>query len=111
MGDYNKYISETETFKENKILASKYYNEGLEMANKLPIYNPIKFGLILNMTVFYYEIINDKKKAIQMAESAVEKFKMESKGLDKDDDDSKDVFSIFNLIEENLGMWKIEDED
>ena len=38
MGDYNKYISETETFKDNKSIASKYYNESLKMANKLPIF-------------------------------------------------------------------------
>ena len=43
MGDYNNYISETETFKDNKNIASKYYNEILKMANNFPIYNPVKF--------------------------------------------------------------------
>ena len=110
MGDYNNYISETETFKDNKNIASKYYNESLKMANNLPIYNPVKLGLILNMTVFYYDIINDKKKAIEMAKSTIEKFKKESQGLEEDAEETKDAFSLFNLIEENLAMWKVDDE-
>jgi len=28
----------SETFKDNKSIASKYYNESLKMANKLPIF-------------------------------------------------------------------------
>ena len=110
MGDYNNYISETETFKDNKNIASKYYNESLKMANNLPIYNPVKLGLILNMTVFYYDIINDKKKAIEMAESTIEKFKKESQVLEEDAEETKGAFSLFNLIEENLAMWKVDDE-
>ena len=106
MGDYNKYISETETFKDNKSIASKYYNESLKMTNKLPIYTSIKLRLILNMTVFYYEIINDKKKAMEMAESTIEKFKKESQGLDKDAQETKDSFDMINIMKENLEMWK-----
>ena len=96
----------SETFKDNKSIASKYYNESLKMANKLPIYTSIKLRLILNMTVFYYEIINDKKKAMEMAESTIEKFKKESQGLDKDAQETKDSFDMINIMKENLEMWK-----
>lgn len=58
------------------------------------------------MTVFYYEIIKDKKKAMEMAESTIEKFKKESQGLDKDAQETKDSFDMINIMKENLEMWK-----
>ena len=81
-GDYYKYISESDNYR-NKYSkeASKYYNESLKIANNLPIYNPKKLGLILNMTVFYYDLTGETKKAIDLAKSTIQKFDKEAKNL------------------------------
>ena len=106
-GDYYKYISETDNYR-NKYSKEtcKYYNESLQFANNLPIYNSRKLGLILNMTVFYYEITGETKKAIELAKSTIQKFDKEAKNLDEEDDDVKYAMSIYNLMKENLDMWE-----
>ena len=106
-GDYYKYISETDNYRNQYSKeAYKYYNESLKIANNLPIYNPKKLGLILNMTVFYYEITGETKKAIELAKSTIQKFDKEAKNLNEEDDDVKDAMSIYNLMKENLDMWE-----
>ena len=109
MGDYNRFICESESFKSKCINeADKYYKEAFKISNKLPIYNPVKLGLILNTTVFYYDTLENKKKAIELAESAVKKFNDEARKLNKDEDEVKDAMDIYNLMKENLDMWKAE---
>ena len=109
MGDYNRYFSEVETFKSKCINeADKYYNESLKFSSKLPIYNPVKLELILNLTIFYYEQLEDEKKAIDLAKSTIKKFDIEAKNLNKDDDNLKDSFDFYNLIKENLEAWENE---
>ena len=109
MGDYNRYLSEIETFKSKCINeADKYYNESLKFSSKLPIYNPVKLELILNLTIFYYEQLEDEKKAIDLAKSTIKKFDIEAKNLNKDDDNLKDSFYFYNLIKENLEAWENE---
>ena len=109
MGDYNRYLSEIETFKSKCINeADKYYNESLKFSSKLPIYNPVKLELILNLTIFYYEQLEDEKKAIDLAKSTIKKFDIEAKNINKDDDNLKDSFDFYKLIKENLEAWENE---
>jgi hypothetical protein len=37
----------------------------------LPPCNPIKLGLALNFSVFYYEVMKDHKKACQLADESL----------------------------------------
>ena len=46
---------------ENKERARKMYEEA--NSTVLPACNPIKLGIVLNLAVFYYEIMRDYKKA------------------------------------------------
>ncbi len=78
--DYNKYLAEAEIFKEKTTNeAKKNYDEGLKISQNLPIYNSVRLGLLLNFSVFIYEVINDHKKAIEIAKSTIEKFNKEKK--------------------------------
>ena len=109
MGDYNRYLSEIEAFKSKCInKADKYYTESLKSSSKLPIYNPVKLGTILNLTIFYYESLEDKKKAIDLAKSTIKKFDLEAKNFNRDNEDFKDIFSIYDIMKENLEMWEKE---
>ena len=47
------------------------YEEASKIANvELPPTHPIRLGLALNFSVFYYEIINSPDKACQLAKQA-----------------------------------------
>ncbi|KAJ0054896.1 hypothetical protein NL108_007101, partial [Boleophthalmus pectinirostris] len=43
------------------------YNKALEISQNMPTTHPIRLGLALNFSVFYYEIANDQKKACELA--------------------------------------------
>lgn len=85
--------------------ALKAYDEANVIA--LPPCNPIKLGLALNFSVFYYEVMKDQKKACELAEQALQQ------ALDKIDeiseDDFRDAKSIIELLKENLTLWKEEE--
>ena len=68
VGDYYRYIAETaqdQKLEQVKSEALKAYTEanGIE----LPPCNPIKLGLALNFSVFYYEILSSPDRACHLA--------------------------------------------
>ena len=108
-GDFHRYLCEIDKFKSKYINeADKYYNESLKFASKLPIYNSDKLGAILNSTNFCYHFLNEKKKAIDLAKSTIKKFDLEAKNFNRDNEDFKDIFSIYDIMKENLEMWEKE---
>ncbi len=46
------------------------YERAQEAANKLAPTNPIRLGLALNFSVFFYEIMGKQQKACELAKSA-----------------------------------------
>ena len=105
--DYNKYLAESEIHKEiTSDEALKYYNECLKISEKMSFGKAVKLGFLLNMSVFFYEVKNEHKKAIEIAQFALNNFNKIRNKLDEDDDEVKHSISIVNLIEENLEMWK-----
>ena len=91
-GDYNRYIAE--------------YAEG-DLKKQV---SDDALKAYLNFSVFYYEVINDHKKAIEIAKAAVEKADKELPNIDEDADENRDTVSIYNLLKENLDMWVSEEE-
>ncbi len=73
-GDYYRYIGEYTKGEGNQKVAEKAlaaYNDATDQANKdLKTTNPIRLGLALNFSVFYYEIMNQPSKACEMAKQA-----------------------------------------
>ena len=76
----------------------------------MPKLSHISLGLALNFSVFYYEIINDHKKAIEMAKTAIEKAEKEILNIDEDCDENKDYVDVYNYFKENLDIWVSEEE-
>lgn len=64
-GDYYRYKAEIENSDEVKEKAEEAYKKAHE--EDLPPTHPIKLGLALNFSVFYYEIMNKSDKACEMA--------------------------------------------
>lgn len=106
--DYYRYIAENmEGDSKTKYGDSslKSYSEASEAAKELAITNPIRLGLALNYSVFYYEVLSNQEKACSIAKETLDEATKALQGIDEDDDEYKDSFSIINLLQENLNMW------
>lgn len=65
-------------------------------------------GVVLNLSVLYYEIVNDTKKAIEVCEKG---FNEASNLLnDINTEEYKDTTTILQLMYDNLTSWKSEEE-
>ena len=110
-GDYYRYVAESaqgDKLNEVKQGALEYYTQASDISNKdLGACNPIRLGLALNFSVFYYEVMNDHKKACELGETALQS------ALDKidecDEETFRDAKSIIELLKENLSLWKEEE--
>ena len=113
-GDYYRYIAENvdgDTKKKYSDLGLSSYNAALDASNSIDYKNPIKLGLALNLSVFYYEVVGDREQACKLAQETLDKSKEALNGADEDDDEVKDAMSIVNLLQENLSMWNSEADE
>ena len=73
-GDYHRYLAEFAMSDQRKTSADKSleaYQSATEIAaTELAPTHPIRLGLALNFSVFYYEILNSPDKACQMAKTS-----------------------------------------
>lgn len=111
-GDYFRYIAEYTSSEKNKEIANNSrnsYQEANDLAENLACTNPIKLGLALNFSVFYYEVMNDPKTACKIANDA---FDVAVHQLEKIEDEVyKDSTTILQLLKENIDMWKTDLQD
>jgi 14-3-3 protein epsilon len=106
-GDYHRYLAEFATGNsrkdaaENSLLA---YKAASDIANtELPPTHPIRLGLALNFSVFYYEILNSPDRACQLAKQAFDDAIAELDTLSEDS--YKDSTLIMQLLRDNLTLW------
>jgi 14-3-3 protein epsilon len=111
-GDYNRYGAEItdgadrEKYQDRSRIA---YEKASEYAKELPSTNPIRLGLALNFSVFYYEICEMKEKASAVAKEA---FDTAIDHLDTlGDDEYKDSTLIMQLLKDNLTLWSNSEHD
>ncbi|KAF9923689.1 14-3-3 protein [Linnemannia zychae] len=109
-GDYHRYVAEFATFERRKEAADKSmeaYKKASEIAlTALPPTNPIRLGLVLNFSVFYYEIMNVPDQACQVAKAAFDDAIAELDSLDEEN--YKDSTLILQLLRDNLTLWNSE---
>lgn len=111
-GDYYRYLVEVTTGDDRKELATKSreaYETATETAKSLATTHPIKLGLALNFSVFHYEIMNDGKKACELAKKAFDDAIAELDSLKEDS--YKDSTLIMQLLRDNLTLWTSENEN
>ena len=80
--------------------SSTAYKAALEECEKLPTTHPIRLGLALNFSVFYYEIMNAPDKACELAKKAFDNAIAELDSLQEDS--YKDSTLIMQLLRDNL---------
>uniref|UniRef100_F1LAU0 14-3-3-like protein n=1 Tax=Ascaris suum TaxID=6253 RepID=F1LAU0_ASCSU len=70
-GDYYRYLAEVASGDDRNVVVEKSqqsYQEAFDIAkDKMQPTHPIRLGLALNFSVFYYEILNAPDKACQLA--------------------------------------------
>lgn len=106
-GDYYRYMAEAE---DSEIVgkSKEAYSSALELSNSLPVNNPVRLGLALNFSVFYYEVVKETEKACELAKSAFDEALPVLEDLDERA--YKEATSILGLIKDNLTIWTSEQE-
>jgi len=106
-GDYYRYMAEFTPGQARQgfiDLGLKAYEEASRIAAEaLPPTHPIRLGLALNFSVFYYEIFNEPEKACELAKKAFDDAIAELDNLTEDS--YKDSTVIMQLLRDNLTLW------
>nr|XP_027096532.1 14-3-3-like protein GF14 iota [Coffea arabica] len=106
-GDYFRYLAEFKTDQDRKEAAEqslKGYEAASATANtELPSTHPIRLGLALNFSVFYYEIMNSPERACHLAKQAFDEAISELDTLSEES--YKDSTLIMQLLRDNLTLW------
>ncbi|KAJ8288510.1 hypothetical protein COCON_G00011690 [Conger conger] len=111
-GDYFRYLAEVavEEEKEKSIASSQEaYQQAFEISKcDMQPTHPIRLGLALNFSVFYYEILNSPEKACQLAKQAFDDAIAELDTLNEDS--YKDSTLIMQLLRDNLTLWTADNQ-
>ncbi|XP_073298707.1 14-3-3 protein 9-like [Primulina huaijiensis] len=106
-GDYYRYLAEFKTGNDRKAVADeslKAYETATTTAEAdLPPTHPIRLGLALNFSVFYYEIMNSPERACHLAKQAFDEAISELDTLNEES--YKDSTLIMQLLRDNLTLW------
>jgi 14-3-3 protein epsilon len=106
-GDYYRYLAEFATGNdrkdaaENSLIAYKAASD--ISASELVPTHPIRLGLALNFSVFYYEILNSPERACRLAKAAFDDAIAELDTLNEES--YKDSTLIMQLLRDNLTLW------
>jgi len=107
MGDYHRYLAEFATGDKRHTSADKSleaYKAASDVAMaELPPTHPIRLGLALNFSVFYYEILNSPDRACHLAKQAFDDAIAELDTLSEES--YKDSTLIMQLLRDNLTLW------
>ena len=106
-GDYYRYMAEYKEGDSLKMVcknASECYSKAWDIAeHSLASTDPIRLGLVLNYSVYHYEIMNEPDKACELAKKS---FEIAKNDIDSIKEDSyKDSMLILQLLRDNLSLW------
>lgn len=111
-GDYYRYLSEVaagDVKKDTVESSQKAYQEAFDISKKdMQPTHPIRLGLALNFSVFYYEILNSPEQACTLAKQAFDEAIAELDTLNEDS--YKDSTLIMQLLRDNLTLWTSENQ-
>ncbi|KAL0921514.1 hypothetical protein M5K25_008593 [Dendrobium thyrsiflorum] len=106
-GDYYRYLAEFKSGNDRKEAAEqslKAYQAASSTAEAdLSPTHPIRLGLALNFSVFYYEIMNSPERACHLAKLAFDEAISELDTLSEES--YKDSTLIMQLLRDNLTLW------
>ena len=125
-GDYYRYLAEVANGDARKAVvddSQKAYQDAFDIAkSSMQPTHPIRLGLALNFSVFYYEIMSSPDKACQLAKQVTWSLSDASRSLKTfniikafddaiaeldtlNEDSYKDSTLIMQLLRDNLTLW------
>jgi len=84
--------------------ALQNYKEANSAVRELLPCNPLRLGIALNLSVLYYEVMNEDIEACKIAEAALEE--AITKIDEVNEEEFVDARAVINLLKENLTIWK-----
>lgn len=109
-GDYMRYLCEICQEPERKDKANESllaYKTASELATiELPPTHPVRLGLALNFSVFYYEIMRSPERSCRLAKQAFDDAIAELDTLSEES--YRDSTIIMQLLRDNLNLWESE---
>jgi len=106
-GDYYRYLAEVAVGDAKTAVvddSQKAYQDAFDISKSaMQPTHPIRLGLALNFSVFYYEIMSSPDKACQLAKQAFDDAIAELDTLNEDS--YKDSTLIMQLLRDNLTLW------
>jgi len=112
-GDYHRYLAEFQQPDERKESTSgaleAYEKASQNATESLPPTHPIRLGLALNFSVFYYEIMGSPDRACHLAKQAFDDAIAELDTLSEES--YKDSTLIMQLLRDNLTLWTSDQGD
>merc|ERR1712203_820008 len=106
-GDYFRYLAEVAVGDAKAAVtddSKRSCQEAFDIAKaKMQPTHPIRLGLALNFSVFYYEILNSPDRACHLAKQAFDDAIAELDTLNEDS--YKDSTLIMQLLRDNLTLW------
>jgi len=110
-GDYHRYLAEFASGDKRKSAATaahEAYKSATDVAQtELTPTHPIRLGLALNFSVFYYEILNSPDRACHLAKQAFDDAIAELDSLSEES--YRDSTLIMQLLRDNLTLWTSSD--
>merc|ERR1712230_84736 len=110
-GDYHRYLAEfaggDERSKSSEAAHESYKSASSIAQSDLAPTHPIRLGLALNFSVFYYEILNSPDRACHLAKQAFDDAIAELDTLSEES--YKDSTLIMQLLRDNLTLWTSSD--
>ncbi|KAK1349137.1 14-3-3-like signal transduction protein [Hamiltosporidium tvaerminnensis] len=110
--DYYRYkaeVSEGDVLRKCTDESFHAYDSATKEASVLPPTHPVRLGLALNFSVFYYEIHKEHEKACALAKQAFDDAIAELDQLSEDH--YKDSTLIMQLLRDNLTLWTNQDDN
>ncbi|CAM9002025.1 unnamed protein product [Rhodiola kirilowii] len=106
-GDYYRYLAEFQSGQGRKDAAEQslkgYEAASATASTDLPSTHPIRLGLALNFSVFYYEIMSSPERACHLAKQAFDEAIADLDNLGEES--YKDSTLIMQLLRDNLTLW------
>jgi 14-3-3 protein beta/theta/zeta len=112
-GDYFRYLAEVAAADDRDDIVQKScaaYEGAFDISkSEMAPTHPIRLGLALNFSVFYYEINNAPERACQLAKQAFDDAIAELDTLNEES--YKDSTLIMQLLRDNLTLWTSDDAE
>jgi len=86
-------------------LCLENYEKAINLCDDISYKNALKLELLLNISVFYYDIVKDKELAITISRETLDNVKIAFKDIEEENEEYKNSINIINILSENIELW------